>query len=528
MGVCHDPGQCQPKGLSKQETEEYKVIYNSCQNVEQQWMVPYPWKTDPATLLDNKVQAEKVLYTTERKLAKNEQCSKAYDHNIQEMVEMGFARRLSEEERNGYKGPVHYISHHAVIKPENKSTPIRVVFNSSAKYQGQSLNECWMKGPDLLNNLYGVLMRFRENDVALSADISKMYHRVLIPISDQHVHRFLWRNMDQTRNPDIYMMQVVTFGDKPAPAMAQMALLRTAEEGAARYPATAAAITQNTYMDDICISVPTVEEADNLSKDVDTVLADGGFKVKGWRSNKSLNRKDEVEEDASKLLEKASDEKVLGVVWEDDQDVFSYKVKLKDNVTQTKMTKRSILSRVARIFDPIGYAAAFVIREKIGLQKLWEAGLDWDAELPEECEAEWRKLFQEMEELNQVKFKRCLTPSDAVGRPMLCIFCDASIMAFGACTYLRWETAGGNYDVRFITAKARVAPLKQLTVPRLELQAAVLASRLYKTIVTEMKMEFGEIIFMTDSMITLSWIRRQGEKFQGIRLNKGGRDPNKH
>ena len=127
-----------------------------------------------------------------------------------EMEEMGFARKLSKEDMKNYKGPVHYISHHAVIRPEKKSTPVRIVFNLSSVYHGHKLNDYWRKGPDLLNNLFGVVLRFREKEVAISGDISKMYHRVIIPEQDQHVHRFVWRNFDTNREPDVYVKTVLT------------------------------------------------------------------------------------------------------------------------------------------------------------------------------------------------------------------------------------------------------------------------------------------------------------------------------
>lgn len=114
---------------------------------------------------------------------------------MMELVEINFARKLSNEEMMAYKGPVHYISHHKVVRPEKKTTPILIVFNSSATYQGHRLNDYLMKEPDLLNSVYGVIHRFRENEVAVAGDISKMYHRVLIPVQDQQVHRYLWKNM---------------------------------------------------------------------------------------------------------------------------------------------------------------------------------------------------------------------------------------------------------------------------------------------------------------------------------------------
>eukprot|EP00057_Strongylocentrotus_purpuratus_P004826 XP_003729535.1 PREDICTED: uncharacterized protein LOC100892047 [Strongylocentrotus purpuratus] len=494
------------------ETDEQKLITEACQKKGQQWLVPYPWLKDPRELPDNKVLVEKMLCATEKRLMKDAEHAKAYDHQIKEMVQMDFARKLTAEEMESYNGPVHYIPHHAVLRPEKKSTPIRIVFNSSSVYQGKCLNDFWMKGPDLLNNLFGVIIRFREKPVAVCADISKMYHRVLIPESDQHVHRFLWRDLQVDRKPDTYVMQVVTFGDKPASAMAQTALRLTAEEGRTQSPEAADVLKRDSYMDDICTSTNTREEAQALTESIDNILANGGFKVKGWTSSTQLKGAggDEMEKT---LMESLAEEKVLGVFWDRKRDEFSYRVKV-EKFLDKELTKRIILGQVSRIFDPIGYTAPFVIRAKIGLQKMWEAGYDWDAVLPEECQIEWKRFFQEMEELKEVTFERCLTPKDVVGKPLLCIFSDASMHAFGACAYLRWETEDGDYKTRFVAAKSRVAPLKPLTVPRLELQAAVLASRLYKTIVEQLTMEIDDVILFTDSMIALSWVRSKARNFK--------------
>ena len=198
---------------------------------------------------------------------------------------MKFCRKLTKEEDESYQGPVHYIPHHAVVRPEKKSTPVRIVFNSSCMFQGHQLNDYWMKGPDMLNNLFGVVLRFREREVALVGDISKMYHRVLIPPQDQHVHRFLWRNLHTNREPDMYVKTVLTFGDKPAPAMAQIALRKTAQESQATHPEAAKVLTNNVYMDDICDSVDTVEKAQELSNDIDSVwLKEGSVLNAGFRT----------------------------------------------------------------------------------------------------------------------------------------------------------------------------------------------------------------------------------------------------
>ena len=159
-------------------------------------------------------------------------------------------------------------------------------------------------------------------------------------------------------------------------------------------------------------------------------------------------------------------------------DTFSFKVTpdLLDCQELIQLSKRKVLSQIARIYDPIGFASAFMIRAKSALQALWKRGVSWDEELPPKLSERWKRLFQEMVQLNGVRFDRCLTLPKAIRQPVLCVFSDASEDAFGACAYARWQLSTGGFSVQFITAKSRVAPLKKLTIPRLELQDAVLAS----------------------------------------------------
>ena len=251
MGVQYNDCHCKPIDMTKTERHEYNIIYNSCEKVGEQWRIPYQWKKDPHQLPDNRVQAEKVLQSTKRRLAIDSNHAEAYNKQMAEMVEIDFARKLTEEEITAYKGPVHYVSHHAVIRREKKSTPVRIVFNSSANYHGHCLNDYWYKGQDLLNSLFGVLLPFKENEVAVYGDISKMCHRVLITDEDQHVHRYLWRDLQTERPPDVYVKTVLAFGDKPSPAMAQIALRRTVKDGEEIHPQAARVIQEDVYMDDI-------------------------------------------------------------------------------------------------------------------------------------------------------------------------------------------------------------------------------------------------------------------------------------
>ena len=172
--------------------------------------------------------------------------------------------------------------------------------------------------------LFGVGLRFRENEVVLIGDICKMCHRIRMPEADQHVHRFLWRNLQTDREPDVYVKTVRTFGVKPAPAMAQIALLKTADEAKKDFPEATQVLKDNTYMDDICNSVRTEEQARELTKCIDSVLETGGFKVKGWLSNKARKSStDQKERKEAAILYGVSEEKVLGVSWNNHTDVFT-------------------------------------------------------------------------------------------------------------------------------------------------------------------------------------------------------------
>ncbi|XP_064637019.1 uncharacterized protein LOC135493548 [Lineus longissimus] len=199
--------------MTPDERAEDEMIPKSAIKVGERWMIPIPWKWDPHELPDNYTQALARLQSTEKKLRQNDDYAQMYQGQIDDLVARGCARKLTTEEIETYHGPVYYLSHHAVLRPEKESTPCRVVFNSAANFRGHCLNEYQCKGPNLLNSLLGVIMRFRERPIAIYGDISKMYHSILIsPTVDANTHRFLWRNLEN-RPPDTYKKLVLTSGD---------------------------------------------------------------------------------------------------------------------------------------------------------------------------------------------------------------------------------------------------------------------------------------------------------------------------
>ena len=174
---------------------------------------------------------------------------------------------------------------------------------------------------------------------------------------------------------------------------------------------------------------------------------------------------------------------------------------------EIKLTKRGILSQITRLFDPIG----FTVRAKIGIQRLWQTGLEWDQELPTTVREEWIRFFQEMKNLNKVNvtFERPLTSLEVIKAATLCIFSDVSNEAFGACAYIRWQTKSNSFNIRFIAAKSRVAILKTADCTSFRATRSSTGNQAISVqcIIEETRVKFMKAVLFTDSNIALLWIR---------------------
>ena len=261
---------------------------------------------------------------------------------------------------------------------------------------------------------------------------------------DQHVHRFLWLNFETDREPDTYVKTVLIFRDRLAPTMAITAICKTLKMKQDEKPEATVDIIKNAYVNDICDSVANPNEAKKLTTDTDKVL--GSEKVAIQCTNKPAREPRRSYIGRRKSFRKGFRNCLA--------HQLSLKVKmeltnLKDSSTYmpVKLIKRRILSKLAGIFDPIGAGLAVLVKPKIALQELWQLGLGWDDEVPVEVKRKWMNLVEGMMALNNVQFPWCLTPHDAIGSPILVVFCDASRLAFGACAYIRWKSADGKFGV---------------------------------------------------------------------------------
>ena len=524
-GKCHAGG----KNMTLEEEKEYGMIRDGLNFNEGtgRWVASYPWVKDPSCLPWNRTFAYAMLQSTEKRLGKNELYADIYKRQMEDMLERDAARNISEEEIRKYPGAKFYIAHHDVLSPYSSSTPMRVVFNSSAKLKGAlSLNDCLAKGPCLLNQLLGILLRFRQDKFAFIGDIKKMFHSIDIPIQDQMTHLFLWRNLETTVKPRTYAMTVVNMGDRPASAIAQTALRMTAEEAEEDYPAASSLLIRNSYMDDIPGSVASVEEGMKLMQETEQILKAKGFKMKKWTFSGQTQRKERSKDQVAvqtlmRRNEENDMEKVLGMGWETECDSIRFLLKRLDEEIET--TKRGCLSLICSIYDPIGFLAPVTVTAKIILRKIWASKpvIDWDDPLPDELQAEWHKFRDNLSHVRILEFYRSLKPENAEA-PVLVIFSDGSKDAYGAVAYVRWKTPRG-FTTRLVAAKSRIAPLKIVNIVRLELCGAVLNARLFSFIKQELdELQFEKIFHIVDSEIAKAMISKDSYGFSTFAANRIG------
>lgn len=287
------------------------------------------------------------------------------------------------------------LPHHAVLRLSSTTTKLRVVFNGSAKTSsGKSLNDILMTGPKLQPELFDTLLRFRTYAVAFTADISQMYRCIEVHPEDRPVQSILWRE-EPTNPPRIYELSTVTCGTAPASFLATKCLQVLVES--AEDTRVSSTIQSNFYMDDLLTGSSSVEEAKALQKGVHGTCKSAHFLLRKYQSNSpDLLQSIPPELIESKLTRIIGGNEaiyVLGVYWTPAEDTFQ--IKVPDSLTQVNViTKRRLLSEVAKIFDPLGFIAPVTIREKRFIQLLWLQGLGWDQEVPAPLVNEFRALLK--------------------------------------------------------------------------------------------------------------------------------------
>ena len=443
---------------------------------------------------------------------------------MEDIIKRGDAERVPEEELNNH--PVWYIPHHGVYHPQ-KPGKIRVVFDCSARFQDTSLNDHLLTGPDLTNSLVGVLCRFRKGPVAVMCDVERMFHQFHVRPEDQDYLRFLWwENGDLGSPPSIFRMKVHLFGAASSPGCANFGLKHLAVEGQDQVSQdTVKFVQKNFYVDDGLGSVTSDAEAIQLVKEARELCSAGKLRLHKFISNsnnvlKSIPKEECAEsvKDLDMALGEPLMERALGVQWCVFSDDFQFRVTVKER----PLTRRGVLSIVASIYDLLGFVAPFILLGKQILQQMCRDKVGWDEPLPEELRTWWESWLQDLQNLSNVKIKRSYIPANVsdVKQYELHHFSDASVTGYGECSYLRAVNASGEVHCSLVMGKARVAPTKVTTIPRLELSAAVVAARTSVMLRHELEIDGLQEYFWTDSKVVLGYINNDAKRFHVFVANR--------
>ena len=467
--------------MSVEDERALRIMEGSSKKVSGHYQIALPWRQQPPYLPNNRVLADHRLQLLKKKFLQDHKLFESYRATIHDYISKGYAQRVPKEELDIDDKPLWYLPHHAVFNP-NKPGKLRVVFDCAARYSGTSLNDQLLSGPDLTNSLFGVLVRFRQEPVALSSDIEAMFHQIMVDPKDVDALRFLWwPDDDLSKRPVEYRMTVHLFGSTSSPSCASFGLRKTAQDNAGDFSHEVIdTMLRNFYVDDCLKSVKSTEVAVELRKDLCALLSRGGFRLTKWLCNRkevletiptSARAPSVLDLDLNSNL--LPTERTLGVQWNMNSDMFTFKMTPKDK----PFTRRGILSVTSSIYDPLGMVSPIILPVKRLLQDLCKQGLGWDEEIGAQESQCWRLWLSDLPLLSSVALPRCLRPVDLgqIQDAELHHFADASQIAYGTVSYARLVDENGRTHCSFLAAKSRLAHMKQMTIPRLELSAAVLA-----------------------------------------------------
>ena len=503
--------------MSVDDKRALKVMEDTVCIKDGKFCIGIPWKVNPEEALqNNRSMAESRLRMLKRKFENNLKLAQDYTSTVEAYIADKQAMLVEEEKlHEPYQW---FLPHHSVFKKSNPEK-CRVVFDCAAQFKGVSLNDVILQGPNFLNNLSGVLVRFRKEPVAVIGDIKLMFHQCFVADTDRRFLRFLWwPEGDTTQKPRVYAMKVHLFGGKSSPSVENYCMRKIAEDNEDKFSELAIdTLRRSFYMDDMIRSVSTVEEAKLLIPEMQELLKAGGFDLGKYMSTEREVIESVAEDKRAKSLQNINlqdsnlpQESALGLKWNVENDCFTYSV----NLQERPMTKRGLLATTASLYDPLGLVAPVFLIPKLIQQELCKRELDWDDSIPENFSSEFCKWRDETTTLSVLQINRCFQDGPSASSDKeLHIFTDASESAYGACAYLK-VTSDTGVHVSLVMGKSRVAPLKSISIPRLELTAATVGAKLSKFLLDELDIVNISVHFWTDSMTVLRYLRNVSTRFK--------------
>lgn len=513
-------------GKSSEFTYEESVcerhfLNNVSRNFQGRYIVKLPFKEQANFKIGKSREiALKRLYGIERRLIRDPVLKTQYMHFIHEYLSLKHMRLVSDPDLEE-EGSC-YLPHHCVFRAFGQSSKIRVVFDASSKTStGISLNDVLLTGPVVQQDLTTILIRFRTFQYVLVADIIKMYRQILVHRSQTKFQRILWRD-DFSSQVNAYELGTITYGTASASYLATRCLKHLAENSRERFPVGAAVLLRDFYMDDMLSGADTLEAVESIRDETIALLRSGGFELSKWASNvpRILQGLTDRNEETVAIDDDANSN-VLGIHWNQSQDFFSFTYEVFEQ--HDTASKRIILSKVSRLFDPLGLLGPVVVVAKLILQDLWQSGVQWDESVPLDIHSRWNKLKHQLIDIDSIKIPRCVKLLRESRYVQIHGFCDASQNAYGACVYMRSEINNEEFRSELLCSKSRVAPLKAISLPQLELAAALLLAQLITKIKESFDMTSMEVYLWSDSTITLNWISSPSRRWATFVANRVGK-----
>ena len=463
------------------------------------YIARFPWKPDHPTLTPNLTVCERQTRALAKKLGRQPELLQLYGNIINEQQRRNFIEPVSPSDTQNNRG-VHYIPHHPVRK-DSPTTPVRIVYNCSCRQSRNhaSLNDCLMVGNPPLIDISNILLRFRLHRFALSTDIEKAFLHVKLAECDRDFTRFLW--LSDHSDPEskfvTYRFKVVLFGSTSSPFM----LHATLDYHLKLHSSSVSMdMKNNLYVDNIISGCCSEEAIFQYYKEATSIMSEASFHLRSWASN---SQKLQTIAKADGVLDSNTTVNLLGLKWNTCTDTIAIASRQLKPKGDTPVTKRSILQGTSKLYDPLGWLTPITIRARILMQELWKKQVTWDDPLDHDFQSRWQQVTTDLEEATKIVLTCKYFPLSSDKPICLHVFADASTKAYGAVAYL--QSAG---NVAFVMAKSRVSPLKNLTLPRLELKAAVTAAHLATSIVSALQVHMPsiQVRLWSDSQIVLHWI----------------------
>lgn len=508
------PNDQKIRSSEDQECEEHFV--KTCQRLNNRFVVRLPFKNEVQLLGDNnKTRAEACWKSTEKKFQKDGHLKEMYDDFMFKYSSLNHMVEVSDMNSMKY-----FIPHHSVWKKGTKEEKFRVVFNASSRTaNGTSFNDMLKVGPCIQDDLTSLLLRFRKHPIAIVGDIEKMYRQIRLHEDDQAYQGIVYRE-DSNKPIKMFKLCTITYGTGPGAFLATRCIREAVNLDGQKYPLASHVVGNDFYMDDLLSGATSIESAIELRKQVQDLLDLSSLPMRKWISNdQEVMQSIPLEYrgiDVEMNLDKEDAVKTLGMFWCPGTDYFKFCM----TDFHTTISKRTILSDIAKLYDPLGLLGPVILLAKSIMQDLWKANLTWDQDIPLHLQEIWNKFKSKLNDIKSIRIDRKLLRMCSPQTVQLFGFSDASETGYGACIYIAATYSSEPPSSNLVCAKSRVAPIKVESIPRLELCGALLLAELMDSVKQALQIHIQNTFYFSDSKIVLAWIDKQPTSWKTFTANR--------